>query len=119
MPLPKLTPNEMKILVEDFKKTFTPGFYHGSPSPNIKAFDPTKSKKDFPIEGVTFVSPNPDFAGSFAPIAKGGDFTGSGMPNIYKKGAKVNILALFCPICIRKTDCRFFQDCLVVWRKRL
>jgi hypothetical protein len=87
--MPKPTPAQMKAAVEEFKKKFTPGFYHGSPSPNIKAFDPTKSKKDFPIEGVTFVSPNPDFAASFAPVAKGGDFTGSGMPDIYKKGATI------------------------------
>jgi hypothetical protein len=85
--MPKLTPKQMKAAVEEFKKKFTPGFYHGSPSPNIKSFDPSKSKKDFPIEGVTFVSPNPDFAASFAPLAKNGDFTGSGMPNIYKTGA--------------------------------
>ena len=87
--MPKKIPTlaEMKAATEAFRNKFTPGFYHGSPSPNITSFDPSKSKKDFPISGVTFVSPNPDFAGSFVPIAKGGDFTGSGMPNIYKKGA--------------------------------
>ena len=67
----KPTPAQMKAAVEAFKKQFTGGFYHGSPSPSIKSFNPAKSKKDFPIEGVTFVSPNPDFASSFAPNKKG------------------------------------------------
>lgn len=67
----KLTPAQMKKAVEEFKKKFTTGFYHGSPSPDIKSFNPEKSKKDFPIDGVTFVSPNPDFASSFAPNKKG------------------------------------------------
>jgi hypothetical protein len=67
----KPTPAQMKAAVEAFKKKFTTGFYHGSPSPSIKSFNPEKSKKDFPIEGVTFVSPNADFASSFAPNKKG------------------------------------------------
>jgi hypothetical protein len=67
----KPTPAQMKAAVEAFKKKFTTGFYHGSPSPSIKSFNPAKSKKDFPIEDVTFVSPNPDFASSFAPNKTG------------------------------------------------
>ena len=65
--MPKLTSAQMKAAVEEFKKQFTPGFYHGSPSPNIKAFDPSKSKKDPDMitPGVTFVSPNPKFAESY------------------------------------------------------
>lgn len=69
--MPKISAKQMKADIEEFKKLFTGGFYHGSPSPNIKAFDAGKSKKDFPIEGVTFVSSNPDFASSFAPNKKG------------------------------------------------
>ena len=61
----------MKAAVEAFKKKFTGDFYHGSPSPSIKSFNPAKSKKDFPIQDVTFVSPNPDFASSFAPNKTG------------------------------------------------
>ena len=67
----KLTPAQMKAAVEAFKKKFTGDFYHGSPSPSIKSFNPAKSKKDFPIQDVTFVSPNPDFASSFAPNKTG------------------------------------------------
>lgn len=54
-----------------FKKQFTPGFYHGSPSPNIKAFDPSKGSipdvKDHITPNVTFVTPKPEFAESFLP----------------------------------------------------
>jgi hypothetical protein len=67
----KPTPAQMKAAVEAFKKKFTGDFYHGSPSPSIKSFNPAKSKKNFPIEDVTFVSPNPDFASSFAPNKTG------------------------------------------------
>ena len=42
MPKKIPTPAEMKAAVEAFKKQFTTGFYHGSGSPNIKAFDPKK-----------------------------------------------------------------------------
>ena len=55
-------------LVEAFKKKFTPGFYHGSPSPNIETFDPLKSTvrdTDFVTPGVTFVTKSPKFADSF------------------------------------------------------
>jgi hypothetical protein len=67
----KPTTAQMKAAVEAFKKKFTGDFYHGSSSPSIKKFDSSKSKKDFPIEDVTFVSPNADFASSFAPNKKG------------------------------------------------
>lgn len=56
---------------EAFKRRFTTGFYHGSPSPNIKAFDPSKGSipdvKDHVTPNVTFVSPKPEFAESFLP----------------------------------------------------
>jgi len=64
----KLTPAQMKKAVEEFKKKFTPGFYHGSPNPNITAFDPLKSTVrdvDFVTPGVTFVTKSPKFADSF------------------------------------------------------
>lgn len=48
-----------------YKEQFTGGFYHGSPSPNIKAFDASKGDKAFPTEGVTFVTRNPSFAEGF------------------------------------------------------
>lgn len=66
--MPKLTPAQMKKAVEEFKKKFTPGFYHGSPNPNITAFDPLKSTVrdvDFVTPGVTFVTKSPKFADSF------------------------------------------------------
>ena len=66
--MPKLTPAQMKAAVEEFKKKFTPGYYHGSPNPNIKAFDPMKSTVrdvDFVTPGVTFVTKSPKFADSF------------------------------------------------------
>ena len=66
--MPKLTPAQMKAAVEEFKKKFTPGFYHGSPNPNITAFDPLKSTVrdvDFVTPGVTFVTKSPKFADSF------------------------------------------------------
>jgi hypothetical protein len=66
--MPKLTPAQMKAAVEEFKKRFTPGYYHGSPNPNIKAFDPMKSTVrdvDFVTPGVTFVTKSPKFADSF------------------------------------------------------
>lgn len=66
--MPKLTPAQMKAAVEEFKKKFTPGYYHGSPNPNITAFDPMKSTVrdvDFVTPGVTFVTKSPKFADSF------------------------------------------------------
>jgi hypothetical protein len=61
----KPTPAQMKAAVEAFKKKFTGGFYHGSPSNKIKAFDASKGDKAFPTEGVTFVTRDPDFADGF------------------------------------------------------
>jgi hypothetical protein len=55
----------MKAAVEAFKKQFTGGFIHNSPSPNIKAFDPSKGDRAFPTEGVTFGTRDADFADSF------------------------------------------------------
>jgi hypothetical protein len=67
--MPKLTPAQMKAAVEEFKKKFTTGFYHGSPSNKIKAFDPLKNTDPMKLEtpGVTFVTRDPDFAESFLP----------------------------------------------------
>jgi hypothetical protein len=50
-----------------YKAKFTPGFYHGSPSNSIEAFDPSKSIKDkmLTTPHATFVSPSPKFAESF------------------------------------------------------
>jgi hypothetical protein len=61
----KPTPAQMRAAVEAFKKKFTGGFYHGSPSNKIKAFDASKGDKAFPTEGVTFVTRDPDFADGF------------------------------------------------------
>lgn len=66
--MPKLTPAQMKAAIEEFKKKFTPGFYHGSPSPNIKAFDPSKAKKDLDVttpDVAVFVSPSAKFANDY------------------------------------------------------
>jgi len=64
----------MKAAVEEFKKKFTPGFYHGSPSPSIKAFDASKGDRAFPTEGVTFVTRDPDFADSFLGMNRKGQY---------------------------------------------
>ena len=48
-----------------YKAKFTPGFYHGSPSNEITAFDASKGDKAFPTEGVTFATRNPKFADGF------------------------------------------------------
>lgn len=70
-----------------YKAKFTPDFVHFSPSPSIKAFDPSKSKKDldFTTQGVTFVAPmsNAKWANdNFLPVA--GDV---GQKEMYKTGA--------------------------------
>ena len=72
--MPKLTPAQMKAAVEEFKKKFTTGFYHGSPSPNIKEFDPTKSAKDpmYITPKATFVTRDPEFAESFLSMNNNG-----------------------------------------------
>lgn len=64
----------MKAAVEAFKKQFTGGFYHGSPSPNIKEFDPTKSAKDpmYTTPKATFVTRDPEFAESFLSMNNSG-----------------------------------------------
>jgi hypothetical protein len=64
----------MKAAVEAFKKQFTTGFYHGSPSPNIKEFDPTKSAKDpmYTTPKATFVTRDPEFAESFLSMNNSG-----------------------------------------------
>jgi hypothetical protein len=74
----------IKKLSEDaqgaYKAQFTPDFYHASPSPSIKRFDSSKSKKDSDLTtpGVTFLSPKPPFSESFLPVKQSGE---------YKKGA--------------------------------
>jgi hypothetical protein len=70
----KPTPAQMKAAVEAFKKKFTGGFYHGSPSPDIKEFDPTKSKKDpmYTTPKATFVTRDPEFAESFLSMNNSG-----------------------------------------------
>jgi hypothetical protein len=80
--LPKIPTAEMKKAVEEFKKQFTGGFYHGSPSPDIKAFDPTKSAKDpmYVTPKATFVTRDPEFAESFLSMANNGRYkTGATM----------------------------------------
>lgn len=74
MPKKLPTPAEMKKAVEEFKKQFTGGFYHGSPSPNITAFDPTKSAKDpmYTTPKATFVTRDPEFAESFLSMNNSG-----------------------------------------------
>ena len=61
---------------EFFKKKFTPGFYHGSPSPNIKEFDSSMNADPMKLEtpGVTFVTRDPDFAESFLPGSERGGY---------------------------------------------
>ena len=75
--MPKLTPAQMKAAIEEFKKRFTPGYYHGSPSNKIKAFDPAHNpsldaswKKE---TNATFLTKDPSFANSFLPEGRLGD----------------------------------------------
>lgn len=74
--MPKLSTKQMKEAVEAFKKQFTGGFYHGSPSPDIKAFDPTKSAKDpmYITPKATFVTRDPEFAESFLSMNNNGRY---------------------------------------------
>ena len=75
MPKKIPTPAEMKAAVEAFKSKFTQGFYHGSPSPSIKAFDPYHEASELgsaTMEGgkaanATFLTRDPKFASSFLP----------------------------------------------------
>jgi hypothetical protein len=86
--MPKLTPAQMKAAVEAFKKQFTGGFYHGSPSNKIKEFDPTKSNKpeEYITPGVTFLTKNPSFAHDYMPI-RGTASQMVGQPDQYATGA--------------------------------
>jgi hypothetical protein len=63
-----------KEAIEAFKSKFTPGFFHGSPSPSITAFDPTKSAKDpmYITPKATFVTRDPEFAESFLSMSNNG-----------------------------------------------
>ena len=77
--MPKKLPTaaEMKAFLDRakaYKEQFTGGFYHGSPSPNIKAFDPTKSAKDpmYTTPQATFVTRDPEFAESFLSMNNNG-----------------------------------------------
>ena len=74
--MPKLTPAQMKKAVEEFKSKFTGGFYHGSASPKIKAFDPAHPASEFgsgadaageKFANATFLTKDPSFASSFLP----------------------------------------------------
>lgn len=71
---------KMKALLENakaaYKAQFTGGFYHGSPSPNIKAFDSLKNTDPMKLEtpGVTFATRDPDFAESFLPGSERGGY---------------------------------------------
>jgi hypothetical protein len=84
------SPAEMKAAVEAFKKKFTTGFYHGSPSNKIKSFDPTKSNKpeEYITPGVTFLTKNPSFAHDYTPI-KGTASQMVGQPDQYQTGATI------------------------------
>lgn len=71
LPLPKIkaammTPEQMAAK-EAFKSQFTPGYYHGSPTPNIKSFDSSKSIRgpEWTTPNVTFASPSPKFADDY------------------------------------------------------
>ena len=83
--MPKLSLPQIRAMLDDakaaYKAKFTPGFYHGSPSNDIKAFDSSKATKDFPIPGATFVTKNPNFAESFLPTVPGAG-------NVYGVGSK-------------------------------
>ena len=84
--MPELSPTAMKAFLEEakamYKAKFTPGFYHGSPSPKIKDFDPLKTPGDVDLAtpGATFVTKNPNFADSFLPTNLKGEYkTGATM----------------------------------------
>ena len=76
--MPKLSVKDMEaalaVAKDAYKKKFTTGFYHGSPSPNITAFDPTKSAKDpmYITPKATFVTRDPEFAESFLSMNNSG-----------------------------------------------
>ena len=60
---------------EDFKKQFTPDFYHASPSNKIKEFDPTHAPSENGVSlyagddkaNATFITRDPRFANSMLP----------------------------------------------------
>jgi DNA-directed RNA polymerase subunit K/omega len=89
----KLTPAQMKKAVEEFKKKFTGGFLHASPSPSIKKFDPSKGDRAMPTEGVTFVTRDPDFADSFLDMHRKGKTSGASDWE-YDKGSTVYPLSV-------------------------
>ena len=88
--MPKLTPAQMKAAVEEFKNRFTPGYYHASPSPNIKAFDPTKSSKpeEYITPGVTFLSQHPKFVHDYL-LMKNKSSKMVGQPDQYVTGGTI------------------------------
>ena len=81
--MPKLTPEEMKGVIAAFKSKFTTGFYHGSPSPNIKAFSnevdrnpnflsPLEQEKEqLGPRGFTSLTTEPKFANDYAEAKRG------------------------------------------------
>ena len=70
---------KMKALLDEaqaaYKAKFTPGFYHGSPNPNITAFDPNAKPNKFVTDvagsnkprGATWVTQDSGFADEFLP----------------------------------------------------
>jgi hypothetical protein len=88
--MPKLTPAQMKAAVEEFKKRFTPGYYHASPSPKIEAFDPTKSSKpeEYITPGVTFLSQHPKFVHDYL-LMKNKSSKMVGQPDQYVTGGTI------------------------------
>ena len=80
---------EMKAFLDrarGYQEQFTPGFYHGSGSPNIKAFDPKKGflsgvkEEEKIVPNVIFASPKPQFAESFLP---------EGLDSSYRTGSTI------------------------------
>jgi hypothetical protein len=80
---------------EFFKKKFTPGFYHGSPSNKIKAFDPSKGTKpeEWYTPGVTFVTKDVNFAHDYVPN-KATIEKMVGQPDQYMTGATIYPLSV-------------------------
>lgn len=77
-------------LQEQFKSQFEPGYYHGSPSNEIKAFDPSKSDKDLlSTPQATFVTKEPAFAESFLPESAHEIVEGSGRYYPFRIGSTI------------------------------
>lgn len=73
-----LTPEQVAAR-EAFKSKFEHGYYHGSPSNEIKVFDPSQSDKDLlATPQATFVTKEPAFAESFLPESAHEIVEGSG-----------------------------------------